>query len=265
MRPIALILAALLAGCAGRPLDLPACTPELIRIIGEAKDAPDISRRLHSKGYTRILVSGNSGDEIRWTPATSDRFIMFWRHFTAAPQTLKSGAIEYAIKKAAHGVPRPLALNEPPLLTGLADAGDALFRRGNYRGAARAYENSRQQAPSLPLLHARLGDCHTRLGNYSAAYPAYSRALAMGGPSPDIFSAMGEMHEKFRRPFDAEDAFEKSAGLDPDNPARWVRLARSRLRNGRKTPAMKAIDQALAIDPTNSTALQLKSAAGKKQ
>jgi len=272
-RAIILAGAVLLAGCGGRTMELPARAPDLYQALEASKDAPELSRRISGMGFSRISVipdparvsRDGPGTGYRWPGQTADQFIMFWRVFTLAPKIQADGTREYALKRSPKGVPRTLALDEPPLLASLADEGDALARSGKWRAAGRAYEKSRRQAPTLPLLHARLGDCHTALGNFAQAFASYSRAIAIGGPNPDIFSSLGEMLEKSRHSREAEDAFEKSAGLDPDNPARWVRLARAQLRHGKPAPANKSLARALALDPACAEARKLESAMGKKR
>lgn len=273
MHKAIMALALALAGCGNRTLDLPARAPELFSAVEASQDAPDLSRKILRMGYFRVSTAPETGPvrpapperEYRWTPQTSDRLIMFWRIYTEPPAVSANGTRVYRIRTKPRSAPRTLSLDEPPLLAELAKPGDALAARGKWREAGRAWESARRQAPTLPLLHARLGDCHTALGEYLPAFVSYSKAVAMGGPHPDIFSAMGEMFGKFGKPRDAEDSFEKSAGLDPDNPGRWARLARSQFRHGKTVPALASANRALAMDPGNTEALALKALMEQKQ
>jgi tetratricopeptide (TPR) repeat protein len=254
----------LLAGCGGRTMELPARAPELLGAIGSSSDAAGLSAQVSRLGYSRISVAPGATADYRWTPQAGDRLIMFWRIFTEYPETGADGTRVYRLRKRAHGAPRTLGLDEPPLLAGLAGAGDALARKGKWGEAARAYEKSRRLVPSFPLLHARLGDCSARQGKYREAFESYSRALAMGGPNPDIYALLGGMLEKWGKTDLAIDAMEKSAGLDPDAPARWTALAQMQFQHGKKAPAMKSVDRALALAPADAEALRLKSATGGK-
>ncbi len=93
--------------------------------------------------------------------------------------------------------------------------GDAARDRGDWKRAARAYEQYLSRKPADAALWVQLGHSCKELGRLSAAQIAYQRALFLRPHDADLFVQIGHLHHRTGDASAAVAAYRRALELDP--------------------------------------------------
>ena len=109
-----------------------------------------------------------------------------------------------------------------------SNIGTVHFWRGNYAGAADAYEKAVRLSPNNPELHANLGDAYARTRDKSRADQSYRQAIAL---------------------------VQKLLAISPNDAQQLASLALYNAKIGQRRVAVDAIERALKISPADGQVL----------
>jgi tetratricopeptide (TPR) repeat protein len=241
-----------------RALVLPAEAALLRDLAAEARDAPDLRRRLAARGIGSIRAEAPCDPAPAWNARASDVYLDLWRRYTrpGGDRKVRTAGVEFPLARG-RGRIRILGLDEPPGLAEVTHPGDALLAKGRTREALAAWEKALEEAPGLPGLWARVADADRRLGDLTGAERALGRALTHSGPNAELYDRLAAVYSAMKRPDLAATALEMAAGLDEAGAARWIKAARALEAAGQRARAADCVRRALDREPGNAGAKTL--------
>ena len=140
-----------------------------------------------------------------------------------------------------------------PAASTYSNVGTVLFWRGDFAGAADAYNRAIALAPHQPDLHANLGDALLKLGRRKEALQIYRRAiaevtalLAVNSKDAQNLALLALYRAKAGDRPGAEDAIAKALASSPEDGDVLYNRAVVHALGGRATEACRTLGEALA-------------------
>ena len=165
--------------------------------------------------------------------------------FEKARQLLASG---HAAEAAA--IYRQLAQADsgnPDLRLNLAIA---LYKAGDFRGAAQSAADALQRNPGMLPAHLFLGASELELSDYGKAIPELQQVIAANPEERNARLMLGRALLATHQPAAAEEQFLGAARLMPESAAAWYGLGRSREALGHANAASEAWERLSALPPS---------------
>ena len=130
----------------------------------------------------------------------------------------------------------------------LTDA-DGRLRRGDNRGAIRAFDSVLAQDPDNRFALLRSGAALAAAGQIERALPRLARAVEGSPGNPEARAALAQALVRAGRPGEAVPHAMEAARLQPRRAAAWADLGNALGRASRVAEAVDALERAAALDP----------------
>lgn len=127
--------------------------------------------------------------------------------------------------------------------------------RGDYRQAARRFEDALRIDPSHALAVMYLGSCHSALGEYQDAIEQFESFLALQPGNAQALTYMGAARQHLGRHDEAESAYRQALSLQPGFADAHGNLGRLMFSSGRVEEARSRFETAVGLQPSHQLAL----------
>ena len=128
-------------------------------------------------------------------------------------------------------------------------AAQTLLRRGDYGGAAQAYQTLVAQQPKSPAVHAGLTLALLKQEKIDEALANAQAAVKAMPDASTLHSALGDVYFRKALIVEAEEAYRKAAQLDKKNPRAWLGMGRISAGVSQFKTAKQYYDYAYSLDP----------------
>jgi choline-sulfatase len=146
--------------------------------------------------------------------------------------------------------------DRPDFLTARTSAATVLIEVGRPAEAVTLLRDAPPaQTRAAPLL-AKLGTALDRRGDFPGAAAAFEAARAGGDQNPDLVNALGVVYARLGRAADARAMFQEMLRRDPGAAGTWYNLGILELGASRHPQAAEAFTHAVRADPSHGDAWQ---------
>jgi tetratricopeptide (TPR) repeat protein len=125
----------------------------------------------------------------------------------------------------------------------------ALYGRGQFASAARAFESVLRTERQMPIAYGYLGATYMRLERWEEAERVYAEALRRGIETPALRIDLGRIHQHRENAARAEAEWLRTLELDPANVSALFHLGDLYRAGGRGEDAAAMFRAALAVSP----------------
>jgi arylsulfatase A-like enzyme/Tfp pilus assembly protein PilF len=140
---------------------------------------------------------------------------------------------------------------DPTSFVAAAQLGQAEFKAGEYRSAAKHLSAAYAMRPQDPAVSLTLGQTLERTGDHVAARDILEAALKQNPGQYEARLALGRVYQALGNEPAAADQLEAAIFLDGNKAPARIELARLLLKQGKKAEASDQLRRAESIDPSN--------------
>nr|MCS5581881.1 tetratricopeptide repeat protein [Pseudomonadales bacterium] len=132
---------------------------------------------------------------------------------------------------------------------------DALFKYGDFPGAAQYYQDALKQSPRNPTLHLNLGVALLRLGRLDEAKQHFSESLDLEAQNPLALTNLGIIAQTQGNAQEALQLFQQAVKLGPNNHKIRLHLANSLAAAGLTAEALEQYETIVQREPADQFGL----------
>ncbi len=140
---------------------------------------------------------------------------------------------------------------------GILEAGDQLYKSGDYAGALKKYEEARGLVPEARQsgIWAQVGRSYAQLKNHEEAIKAFNKAIEISPDDPTYRKALAQYYMNEKKYDEALNLYAdpRTAGSDPADKLMF-NMGMAQNKAGNAEVAMLAFERAMKINPQNAEA-----------
>ena len=146
------------------------------------------------------------------------------------------------------------AMDLPPDLASLAQAGKDEFHKGNYREAERIFEKVLAKAPNSLYTMSNLGVVYFRGQKFKRAEAMFKKAIEIAPGDEFVHCTLGIVYYSQQKYDEAVSELTKAMAVNPKNATAHNYLGITASQKGWPEAAQKELESAISLDPTYADA-----------
>lgn len=133
--------------------------------------------------------------------------------------------------------------------------GAVLYRKGEWKAAASAFEESLKARPDHAESHLRLGYSMEKMEKFDRAQEAYHEAIRANPRLPEAYNALGNLYRRFEKYSQAAQVLKNAVENNPGYAANYQDLGLVYQEQKRFEDAVAQLEKAHTLEPGNATIL----------